>query len=75
MEAIGWAVTSSSHIFVKTVSETRRAAIVNYLVAEHHINITNLWTDDQIEAAWLYWGRFVNCKRVQINTTIPGSEK
>ncbi len=61
----GWAVVSG-RILVNTVSETRRAAIVNYLVAHHNINITNAWTDGDIERCWNHWGAHSNVKQVKI---------
>lgn len=48
----GWAVVQGGEILVKTVSDTRRAAIVNWLVTEAEIMVLNSWTDDRIEAIW-----------------------
>jgi hypothetical protein len=47
----GWAVKVMSEIAIRTVSSTRRSAIVNFL----HINIqpiSNAHSDEQIEAIW-----------------------
>lgn len=47
-----WAVADPDGINVKTVSETRRAAIVNWLVVEKSIGVLNSDNDAQIELAW-----------------------
>lgn len=49
-----WAVVDkrTGTILVKTVSDSRRAAIVNWLVAEAGIMIYNSTTDAEIEAYW-----------------------
>ena len=72
-EAVGWAVISSgARIFVKTVSETRRAAIINYLVIEHEQLITIYHSDQQIEALWKHFGQYVDCKQVKITDMFNG---
>lgn len=40
----GWAVASRGKILVKTISDTRRAAIVNWLVTEGNILTSNTGT-------------------------------
>ena len=52
-EAEGWAVVENGEINVKTVSPTRRAAIVNWLVVDHDVMITRHTADRTIEAEWL----------------------
>ena len=47
----GWAVIKES-IIVNTVSSTRRAAIVNWLVASGRMTVMATVTDDMIEQAW-----------------------
>jgi hypothetical protein len=72
-EAVGWAVVASgARIFVKTVSETRRAAIINYLVVEHEQLITIYHSDQQIEALWKHLGQYVECKQVKITDVLNG---
>jgi hypothetical protein len=78
-EAVGWAVVASgARIFVKTVSETRRAAIINYLVVEHGQLITIYHSDQQIEALWkrfgqwMHFGQYVECKQVKITDVLNG---
>ncbi len=48
----GWAVADPDGLNIKTVSETRRAAIVNWLVVEKGVGIFNTTNDEQIEMAW-----------------------
>lgn len=50
--AVGWAVIDDEGLKVRTVSETRRAAIVNWLVTEAGLLVTQLHTDENIEAMW-----------------------
>lgn len=73
-EEIGWAVISG-RILVKTISDTRRAAIVNYLVAERGIAITNTWTDEDIEQCWRHWGGRRQCRQVRIRVAVGGSRQ
>jgi len=47
-----WAVKDYYGINVKTVSDTRRAAIVNWLVTVPKIMIYNHMTDAEIESLW-----------------------
>lgn len=51
-KAEGWAVVSKGNILVRTVSDTRRAALVNWLVTEARVLVLTSWTDDDIETAW-----------------------
>jgi hypothetical protein len=52
-ETKGWAVVNDrDQIFVKTVSDTRRAALVNYLVTECRLFIKDWQTDGDIEQLW-----------------------
>ena len=64
--ATGWAIRlSDGEIDVRTVSPTRRAAIVNWLVL-NGTEISIMWTDDQIEAAWKAKGLYVHDIEVDI---------
>lgn len=66
-KATGWAVVASgARIFVRSISETRRAAIVNWLVTEKHQFITNFHDDDDIEEMWKHFGAYVDCRQVSI---------
>lgn len=47
-----WAIVHKGTIDIRTVSPTRRAAIVNWLVVERGYLITNAHTDEQIEMLW-----------------------
>lgn len=55
--AQGFAVADDTGILVKTVSPTRRAAIVNWLVAECGVMVRNSFSDQDIE------GLFANHQR------------
>lgn len=48
----GWAVVDDEGLKVRTVSDTRRAAIVNWLVTEAGQFIVRNHTDEQIDALW-----------------------
>lgn len=48
----GWAVVDNDQINVRTVSPTRRAAIINWLVFEQGHRIYVSTPDDLIELAW-----------------------
>lgn len=48
-----WAVVDpSGHIMTRTISDARRAAIVNWLCTERSILTTQLAFDRQIEMMW-----------------------
>jgi hypothetical protein len=47
-----FAVVCNDQIRPNTVSSTRRAAIVNWLVTDRRITVLADWTDDQIEVVW-----------------------
>jgi hypothetical protein len=51
-KAHGWAVLDDGQINVRTVSDTRRAALVNWLVTERNILILAQTSDEAIEALW-----------------------
>lgn len=51
----GWAIRDARGVRIKTVSDTRRAAIINWLVTECQVLVTNLMPDDVIERAWETW--------------------
>lgn len=48
-----WAITDENGVNIKTVSDTRRAAIVNWLVVHERVLMTTMHDDQQIEAMWL----------------------
>jgi hypothetical protein len=49
----GWAVIDKNGVvLVRTVSPSRRAAIINWLYTEAHMLITNSMDDDYIEQLW-----------------------
>lgn len=47
---IGWAVIENEQINLRSVSPTRRAAIVNFLVTDRGRYISNSTSDHEIEA-------------------------
>lgn len=64
--ATGWAIRlSDGKIDVRTVSPTRRAAIVNWLCV-HGMTPTIHATDADIEATWLAYGQYVQDIEVDI---------
>lgn len=72
--ATAWAVvTSNGRICVKSVSDTRRAAIINWLVVEKAQAITIFHSDEQIEAMWKYWGQYADCRHVTITPAPPSA--
>lgn len=54
---VGWAVSDNSAIIVNTVSDTRRAAIVNWLVAGKNVMVYSETTDEQIDVMWNRYSR------------------
>lgn len=49
----GWAIMDSrGRILIRTVSDTRRAAIINWLCTEAGLMATRFAFDEQIEQAW-----------------------
>ncbi len=67
-EAVGWAVLApGGRLFVNSVSETRRASVINWLVTEKLQSITMYHTDDQIESMWKHFGAYVDCRQVTIS--------
>lgn len=51
-DTVGWAVIDNGDIKVRTVSDTRRAAIVNWLVTERSQFIYGSDSDEHIERLW-----------------------
>lgn len=75
--AVGWAVIDHQRrgIDVRTVSDTRRAAIVNWLVAEAGcMMISNAYSDDQIEKLWAYYRGRACVEEVSIERNAPTPE-
>jgi len=50
--AHGWAVVDMSGINVRTVSPSRRGALVNWLIAAHRMVLMGNVTDEQVEQLW-----------------------
>lgn len=67
--AAGWAILDRNHIKIRTVSDTRRAAIVNWLCTEKGVLVHNGTTDEQIEAAWHAECGDAICTTVDVNVT------
>lgn len=65
MKNYGWAVVNGGKIDARTVCDTRRAAIVNWLVTN-----TEVFTDEAIERAWHTHCGDAICTTVQIKVTV-----
>lgn len=63
--ADGWAVTDDRGLNIRTVSETRRGAIINWLVVAARVLVLANQTDDEIEYLWVRHG--VNPGRAQVH--------
>jgi hypothetical protein len=50
--AVGWAVVFFGEMDVRTISPTRRAAIINWIVSRGGKWVSNNTTDDEIESMW-----------------------
>jgi hypothetical protein len=51
--AEGYAIVEDGKIDVRTVSPTRRTAIINFLVVSRHCIIRNDHSDEYIERVWV----------------------
>ncbi len=65
MQAAGWAILSEKGIDVRTVSPTRRGAIVNWLVTTCGVPVQNHWTDEAIELMWQGASEYESLAKVQ----------
>ena len=64
-----WAVVDNrGRILVRTVSDTRRSAIINYLCTEAGMLATKFANDTQIEQAWEAKRGHADVMPVAINT-------
>lgn len=52
MIAHGWGVVVDGAIKIRTVSDTRRAAIINWLLTDGGLLVVHGARDDAIEAVW-----------------------
>jgi hypothetical protein len=66
--AVGYAVVDDDGINVRTVSPTRRAAIVNWLLIECGLLAMQITTDVEIEQAWNAHRDTANVRTVGIQT-------
>jgi len=62
----GWAIVSKGKVLVNTVSPTRVGAIVNWLVVDCNILVTNSASDNRIEAYWKLNKGKAECVEVHI---------
>jgi len=62
----GWGVVGRAGLIVKTISDTRRAAIVNWLVTDAHILLLQSHTDADIERLWNEYREDATVERVRI---------
>lgn len=64
----GWAVTAmNGEIYIKTVSDTRRAAIINWLVTEKNCIVKAYHTDADIEQMWKHFGQYAYVEPVIVS--------
>ncbi len=66
-----YAVVSDDKINVLTVSDTRRAAIVNWLVVDRGCLILRTDTDEQIEHLWEQEQGDASVAAVEISRALP----
>jgi hypothetical protein len=59
-------VTSAGVTLVPTVSTTKRAAKVNWLVVYEGVALTNDWSDDKIEDCWKVFKGRHECVPVEV---------
>lgn len=62
----GWGVVGPAGLLVKTISDTRRAAVVNWLVTDAHILLLQSHTDADIERLWNEYRKDATVERVKI---------
>jgi len=65
----GWAVVEYGDILVNTVCDTRRGAIVNWLIAEKNLLTLAGVTDNAIEQLWAKHQGDSICTTVNIEVT------
>jgi hypothetical protein len=66
--AAGWGVRDrDGNIDVRSVSNTRRAATVNWLCTNHSLLATAWAHDDEIEAEWQYRSAQVGASVVEVS--------
>ena len=65
------AIILDDEIDVATISTTRRAAIVNWLVVNAGCLILNSTTDDEIETLWQRHGGSAFVATVEISRALP----
>lgn len=74
--APGWAVVKSNGlIHIKTVSDTRRAAIINWLVTEKQIPICAYHTDADVEAFWKHYGSYADCRQIIVSLAVTSQDR
>lgn len=74
-KAEGWAVVSDKGIAVRTISDTRRAAIVNWLVTARSMMVASFDTDETIEAWWQQMRGDTRVVQVTIRAPAPPAGK
>lgn len=69
MIATGWAITIDGRIKVETVSPTRIGALVNWLVVNHKLVVTNNVPDSLFEEAFAAHAEREKAALVQVTIT------
>lgn len=72
MTVIGWAVVERGEVNIRTVSDTRRAAIVNWLVVDRRVLVTTAMADHQIERLWQDMAGLAECMTVEVRVATLG---
>lgn len=71
MHATGWAVVIWDEISVRTVSDTRRNAIVNWLVIDRDIKIYDTTSDEIIEECWHKLSLLSGAQAIPVTVSAP----
>lgn len=67
----GWAVVQNDCIDIKTVHDSRRGAIVNWLWL-HGMAITQATTDEQIELMWERYAPAETVRVAEVSVSLAG---
>jgi len=69
-DVIGWAAVEDGKIKVRSISDTRRAAIVNFLITDRQLMIRNSTSDAEIERLWFLHRGQADVEMVTITATL-----
>lgn len=63
---IGWAVAKSGRIDIRTVAESKRAAVVNWLLVGAAVRVNGNCSDGEIERLWMQHRALHNASAVKV---------